>query len=132
MSIDDFADTPTIELIKEIEVTQKKARRLDKDPGTRATMLASATAVRLASMRAQLALRDDLYEVNQQLATTRENIEVTPGQVWADLDPRMAHRKVTILAVEHGRARVQDNIGRITTIAVRRMHKHSTGFTRVK
>jgi len=60
---------------------------------------------------------------------TREGITVQEGQVWADLDKRMAGRKVTVTLVESGgRVVVRDSMGRMTRLSVRRMHNHSTGF----
>ena len=63
---------------------------------------------------------------------TREGVEVKVGQVWKDLDPRFAsrNRTVTITAVEQGHAFYeQPRRGRL---AVRRMHKHSTGWALVQ
>lgn len=57
---------------------------------------------------------------------TREGIEVKTGQVWRDLDPRMKGRKVVVLWVSDGYARVKG--ARETQLNVKRMHKHSTGW----
>lgn len=57
---------------------------------------------------------------------TKDNIEVKSGQVWVDLDIRMRGRRVTVLSVQDGKAHVQGV--RATTLSVRRMHRHSTGW----
>ena len=58
--------------------------------------------------------------------TTKEGIEVKPGQVWLDLDKRMWGRKVRITEVLDGFAYYGK--GARDRIAIRRMHTHSTGF----
>lgn len=71
--------------------------------------------------------------------TTKEGIEVKPGQVWRDLDQRMNGRTVTVLAVADGYASVTGNTRLLkadgthykTRLAVRRMHKTSTGWALV-
>lgn len=72
---------------------------------------------------------------------TRDGIEVKPGQVWRDCDQRMysGNRHGKVVRVAAGRAELQlcrDNGAviseRITKIAVRRMYRHSTGWTLVK
>ena len=60
---------------------------------------------------------------------TKEGIEVKPGQVWRDLDKRMRGRTVTVIFAVAGVARVKG--ARETEIAVRRMHRHSTGWALV-
>lgn len=59
-------------------------------------------------------------------ATTRDGIEVKPGQVWRDLDKRMNGRTLNVLRVEEGRAFMDGP--RKTSISIRRMHRHSTGW----
>lgn len=66
----------------------------------------------------------------KNLNITRDLVEVLPGQVWRDLDKRMGGRTVTVLSVTNGRALVQGV--RPTTLSVRRMHRHSTGWALVK
>lgn len=61
---------------------------------------------------------------------TKEGVEVKSGQVWRDLDKRMKGRTVTVLFVHGGVARVRG--ARETELAIRRMHKHSTGWELVK
>jgi hypothetical protein len=64
-------------------------------------------------------------------ATTKEGVEVMPGQIWRDLDKRMAGRRVKVLAVyiESGKAEVENQAtGGLTTLSVRRMHKGATGW----
>lgn len=57
---------------------------------------------------------------------TPESIEVVPGQIWADLDKRVAGRTVLVTAVEAGKATVLDQRNQRTTkISVRRMHPSS-------
>lgn len=67
---------------------------------------------------------------------TKEGIEVRPGQIWRDLDKRMPGRKVKVWRVVDGHAAcfvlVNGQSGKITTLAVRRMHKHSTGWELVQ
>lgn len=71
---------------------------------------------------------------------TKEGIDVKVGQIWADLDKRMEGRKVYVVLVNeaHGFAFVQGwadhygTSGRTTRIAIRRMHKHSTGWKLIK
>jgi hypothetical protein len=64
---------------------------------------------------------------------TKEGIEVKVGQVWRDLDKRMAGREVTVLEVEQGKARVARGGSSIkaTRLSVARMHKSSTGWVLV-
>lgn len=59
--------------------------------------------------------------------TTREGIEVKPGQVWRDLDKRVK-RTVTVESVSNGRACVVSSNGSKSCISVKRMHKSSHGF----
>ena len=61
---------------------------------------------------------------------TKEGLEVRPGQVWRDLDKRMGGREVTVLWVKDGKARVKGAME--TTLSVRRMHSHSTGWVLVR
>lgn len=65
---------------------------------------------------------------------TKEGIEVKPGQIWRDLDGRMDGRQRSVIAVFNGvavmcRLDVSDN--RTTRVAIRRMHKSSTGWALV-
>lgn len=57
---------------------------------------------------------------------TKEGIEVKAGQVWRDLDKRMKGRTVTVIFAVAGVARVKG--ARTTELAVKRMHRHSTGW----
>lgn len=57
---------------------------------------------------------------------TKEGIEVKAGQVWRDLDKRMKGRTVTVIFATAGVARVKG--ARTTELAIRRMHRHSTGW----
>lgn len=66
---------------------------------------------------------------------TKEGIEVRPGQVWRDLDKRMGNRNARVLEVVAGKAKMErcrpDGAtygGSTTRVAVRRMHKSSTGW----
>lgn len=58
--------------------------------------------------------------------TTKEGIEVRPGQVWRDLDKRMKGRTVTVIFATAGVARVKG--ARTTELSISRMHRHSTGW----
>lgn len=67
--------------------------------------------------------------------TTKEGVEVKPGQVWRDLDRGMNGRCCKVMSVSFGRARMgrctqygHELGGRETLVAVRRMHKGSTGW----
>lgn len=61
--------------------------------------------------------------------TTRDGILVRAGQIWEDCDKRMHGRRIRVRFVEDGKAVVEPiGGGRRTVLAVRRMHKHSTGF----
>jgi len=68
--------------------------------------------------------------------TTREGIEVKPGQVWRDLDKRMVNRTVRVHAIEDGYAMafvlVNGQAGKPTRLAIRRMHKATTGWALVE
>ncbi|EIU1445410.1 DUF6354 family protein [Pseudomonas aeruginosa] len=63
---------------------------------------------------------------------TKEGIEVKPGQVWKDLDKRQSGRQCKVVAIEDGKAKMQHyargQLGSKTTVSIRRMHKHSTGW----
>lgn len=64
---------------------------------------------------------------------TKEGIEVKPGQVWEDLDKRSYGRQCQVMSVEDGKAKMQHyftrgQLGSKTTVSIRRMHKHSTGW----
>lgn len=63
---------------------------------------------------------------------TKEGIEVKPGQVWKDLDKRQEGRQCKVMAIENGKAKMQHyargRLGSKTTVSIRRMHKHSTGW----
>ena len=66
--------------------------------------------------------------------TTKEGIEVKVGQVWRDLDKRMS-RVVTVCEVSDGKAIVRTGwgaSGQKSTISIRRMHKHSSGWELVQ
>lgn len=62
--------------------------------------------------------------------TTKEGIEVKPGQVWEDLDKRMLGRRRQVREVSDGYA-YMDGYPR-TRVAIRRMHRHSTGWKLVR
>lgn len=64
--------------------------------------------------------------------TTREGIEVKPGQVWRDLDKRM-DRTVTVqsVSIDGKFANVVSSNGSKSKIAIKRMHKHGQGFALV-
>jgi len=63
---------------------------------------------------------------------TKDGIEVKPGQVWKDLDKRSTGRQCKVMAVEDGKAKMQHyargQLGSKTTVSIRRMHTHSTGW----
>jgi hypothetical protein len=70
--------------------------------------------------------------------TTKEGIEVKPGQVWRDLEAQgrcNAERLVRVRKVVDGKAvccvLVDGRAGKETKIAIRRMHKTSTGWALV-
>ena len=62
--------------------------------------------------------------------TTRDGIEVKPGQVWRDLDKRV-HRTVTVERIEGRFAYVTSTNGAKSRIQIARMHKHAHGFALV-
>lgn len=67
--------------------------------------------------------------MTESVTTTREGIEVRPGQIWQDLDKRQDNRRVLVIAVNGGKATVQPAAGgHKTRISISRMHAHSTGF----
>ncbi|MFE0135220.1 hypothetical protein ACFWY6_27155 [Streptomyces sp. NPDC059037] len=73
--------------------------------------------------------QDDDAQVQQEENTTREGILVRPGQIWEDLDSRQKKRRVVVVSVQSGRARIRAHYGtRLSALSVSRMHKHSTGF----
>lgn len=63
---------------------------------------------------------------------TKEGIEVKLGQVWEDLDKRSYGRHCKVMSIEDGKAKMQHyargQLGSKTTVSIRRMHKHSTGW----
>lgn len=63
---------------------------------------------------------------------TKEGIEVKPGQVWKDLDKRMTGRQCMVMAVDGGKAKMQHyaygRLGSKTTVSIKRMHNHNTGW----
>lgn len=71
--------------------------------------------------------------------TTKEGIEVKPGQVWKDLDgrtqgPNGDPRTCTVTVVRDGVALMSvDGVQpyRTTHVAIRRMHKSATGWALV-
>lgn len=124
-----FADNTTLELCETLVTMRKKLRRLEKDPGTRRTMLAATTATYVRDLAAEIEQRPDLEHVQRRLNTTREGVLVEPGQIWRDRDKRMHGRLVTVLSVEYGSARVRTEPGGMErSIAVQRMKPTSTGF----
>lgn len=124
-----FADNTTLELCETLVTMRKKLRRLEKDPGTRRTMLAATTATYVRDLAAEIEQRPDLEQTQRRLNTTREGVLVEPGQIWRDRDKRMHGRLVTVLSVEYGSARVRTEPGGMErSIAVQRMKPTSTGF----
>jgi hypothetical protein len=68
------------------------------------------------------------------MSTTKEGIEVCVGQVWRDMDKRM-HRVVMVIEVNGDKAVVRsgwDGSGTKSTLSIKRMHKHSTGWQLVR
>lgn len=66
---------------------------------------------------------------------TKEGIKVEVGQVWQDLDKRMHNRKCRVVDVTQGKATMQSiysDAVPATKMAVRRMHKGSTGWSLVR
>jgi len=63
---------------------------------------------------------------------TKEGIEEKPGQVWEDLDKRGYGRQCKVMSIEDGKAKMQHyargRLGSKTTVSIRRMHTHSTGW----
>lgn len=62
---------------------------------------------------------------------TRDGIEVLPGQEWRDLDWRARGRTKHVIRVTDGYAIMgakMDSTKYLTRVAIRRMHKHSTGW----
>ena len=57
---------------------------------------------------------------------TKEGVKVEVGQVWRDLDKRMRGRTIKITKVYDGFAYYEAPVKR--RIAIKRMHRHSTGF----
>jgi len=70
--------------------------------------------------------------VNPADCCTKEGIEVKPGQVWKDLDKRQAGRQCKVMEVVDGKAKMQvgaiGHLGSKSTVSIRRMYKHSTGW----
>ena len=60
---------------------------------------------------------------------TKDGIEVKVGQVWKDLDKRMANRTRTVVAVMDGKAHMDGPTK--TKVSISRMHKSSTGWVLV-
>jgi len=62
----------------------------------------------------------------------KEGNEVRPGQVWKDLDKCSQGRQCKVMAIEDGKAKMRHyacgRLGSKTTVSIRRMHKHSTGW----
>lgn len=78
----------------------------------------------------------------QNINTTREGIEVKPGQVWRDLDKRTIDdtgepRTMTVVAVFGGKASMvsvlKNRHGKpyTSTLSIKRMHKSATGWALV-
>lgn len=68
-------------------------------------------------------------------STTRDGVEVKPGQVWRDLDKRMDGRRVQVVEVTNGKAVVVGLSGNgavnpfsRSRISVARMHRSSSGW----
>lgn len=57
---------------------------------------------------------------------TKNGIEVKPGQVWQDLDKRMAGRKRKVLSVVDDKVHMDGSPK--TRVSISRMHKSSTGW----
>lgn len=128
-----FADNTTTELCETLVTMRKKMRRLEKDPGTRRTMLAATTAAYVRDLAAEIEQRPDLEQVQRTMNTTREGVLVQPGQTWRDRDKRMHGRLVTVLSVEYGSARVRTEPGGMeSSISVQRMRPISCGFDLVR
>lgn len=66
-------------------------------------------------------------EHETDLNVTKEGILVKPGQKWRDLDVRCGGRVKTVVRVSLGRAYMDGYPKR--SLAIRRMHHHSTGWT---
>lgn len=71
--------------------------------------------------------------------TTKDGIEVKPGQVWRDLDKRMTNRHARVQEVKDDKAVMLQctESGRVISerfmkIAIARMHKFSTGWSLVR
>ena len=133
MSDPTFADNTTEELCTTLVRMRKKLSGIEKDPGTRSTMLAATTAIYVRDLEAEIARRPDLKQTQRRMNTTKEGVLVEPGQVWRDRDKRMYGRLVKILAVVHGIATVQSPSGGTRTrISVTRMRPISCGFDLVR
>lgn len=129
MSDATFSDNTTEELCVTLVRMRKKLSGIEKDPGTRSTMLAATTATYVRDLEAEIARRPDLEQTQHTMNTTREGILVQPGQTWRGRDKRMRGRLVTVLSVEYGSARVRTEPGGMErSIAVQRMKPTSTGF----
>lgn len=62
---------------------------------------------------------------------TRDGIEVKPGQVWRNCDYRMHGQLKTVWSVADGKARLHNPKYPkmpMSTVSIRRMYKHSTGW----
>lgn len=133
MSDPTFANNTTKELCTTLVRMRKKLNGIEKDPGTRSTMLAATTAIYVRDLEAEIARRPDLEQTQRRMNTTKEGVLVEPGQIWRDRDKRMYGRLVKILAVEHGIATVQSPSGGTRTrISVTRMRPISCGFDLVR
>lgn len=133
MSDATFADNTTEELCTTLVRMRRKLSGIEKDPGTRRTMLAATTATYVRDLAAEIEQRPDLEQIQRKMSTTKEGVLVEPGQIWRDRDKRTFGRLVKILAVEHGIATVQSPSGGTRTkISVTRMRPISTGFDLVR
>ena len=133
MSDPTFANNTTEELCTTLVRMRKKLNGIEKDPGTRSTMLAATTAIYVRDLEAEIARRPDLEQTQRRMNTTKEGVLVEPGQIWRDRDKRMYGRLVKILAVEHGIATVQSPSGGTRSrISVTRMRPISCGFDLVR
>lgn len=62
---------------------------------------------------------------------TRDGIRVAVGQVWEDQDPRASVKRRRILSVDPVKGKVTWDSKPRTSVSVRRMYRHSTGFVLV-
>jgi len=78
-------------------------------------------------------------QIMENANITKDGIVVEVGQVWRDLDHRMAGRCCKVMSLYDGHAKMRrctdagvELVTKDTRVAVRRMHKGATGWELIK